>query len=141
MQARIFYTHPAQFCKFDLHDRTFLLQMKLSRDCYRHPLRTGESFPAASPLATMGSVALRDPPVMVKRLSVCIFALLLSISTCIPCSASAYDAHPKLVVILVIDQFREDYLERYRADFKGNGFDLFLDRGAYFPDCYYDYAN
>ena len=78
---------------------------------------------------------------MAKRLFVCLFALLLSISICIPCRASAYDAHPKLLVILVIDQFREDYLERYRADFKGNGFDLFLDHGAYFPDCYYDYAN
>ena len=78
---------------------------------------------------------------MVKRLYVCLFALLLSISSSIPCFASAYDAHPKLVVILVIDQFREDYLERYRTDFKGNGFDLFLDHGAYFPDCYYDYAN
>ncbi len=54
---------------------------------------------------------------------------------------SAYNAHPKLVIILVIDQFREDYLERYRADFKGRGFRLFLDKGAYFPDCYYDYAN
>jgi arylsulfatase A-like enzyme len=54
---------------------------------------------------------------------------------------SAYNAHPKLVVLLVIDQFREDYLERYRADFKGRGFKLFLDKGAYFPDCYYDYAN
>ncbi len=55
--------------------------------------------------------------------------------------ASAYDAHPKVVIILVIDQFRADYLERYRADFKGRGFRLFLDRGAYFPDCYYGYAN
>ena len=54
---------------------------------------------------------------------------------------SAYNAHPKLVIILVIDQFREDYLERYRADFKGHGFKLFLDKGADFPDCYYDYAN
>ena len=54
---------------------------------------------------------------------------------------SAYNAHPKLAIILVIDQFREDYLERYRADFKGHGFRLFLDQGAYFPDCYYDYAN
>ena len=54
---------------------------------------------------------------------------------------SAYNAHPKLVIILVIDQFRGDYLERYRADFKGHGFRLFLDQGAYFPDCYYDYAN
>jgi predicted AlkP superfamily pyrophosphatase or phosphodiesterase len=54
---------------------------------------------------------------------------------------SAYNAHPKLAIILVIDQFREDYLERYRADFKKLGFKLFLDKGAYFPDCYYDYAN
>jgi predicted AlkP superfamily pyrophosphatase or phosphodiesterase len=54
---------------------------------------------------------------------------------------SAYNGHPKLAIILVIDQFREDYLERYRADFKGRGFRLFLDHGAYFPDCYYDYAN
>ena len=55
--------------------------------------------------------------------------------------ASAYDAHPKLVIILVVDQFRADYLDRYRADFKGRGFRLFLDSGAYFEDCYYDYAN
>ncbi len=55
--------------------------------------------------------------------------------------ASAYDGHPRLVVILVIDQFRADYLDRYRADFKGRGFRLFLDKGAYFEDCYYDYAN
>src|SRR5665213_3652994 len=86
-------------------------------------------------------VALSDPLAMFKRLWICLFALLLSISTCIPCTASAYDDHPKLVVILVIDQFREDYLERYRSDFKGEGFDLFLDHGAYFPDCYYDYGN
>ncbi len=58
-----------------------------------------------------------------------------------PARASAYDAHPSLVVILVVDQFRADYLDRYRADFKGRGFRLFLDNGAYFEDCYYDYAN
>src|SRR6202167_5987795 len=55
--------------------------------------------------------------------------------------ASAYDAHPRLVIILVVDQFRADALDRYRADFKGRGFRLFLDKGAYFEDCYYDYAN
>jgi arylsulfatase A-like enzyme len=55
--------------------------------------------------------------------------------------ASAYDGHPRLVIILVVDQFRGDYLDRYRADFKGRGFRLFLDKGAYFEDCYYDYAN
>jgi len=56
--------------------------------------------------------------------------------------ASAYDARPKLVVILVLDQFRGDYLDRYRADFKTeDGFNLFLKKGAYFPECYYDYGN
>ncbi len=45
------------------------------------------------------------------------------------------------MIILVLDQFRADYLERYRADFKGRGFNLFLDHGAWFPDCYFDYAN
>jgi len=55
--------------------------------------------------------------------------------------AAAYDGHPKLVVLVVIDQFRADYLQRYRSEFKGRGFRLFLDKGAYFPDCYYGYAN
>ena len=45
-------------------------------------------------------------------------------------------------MILVIDQFRGDYLDRYRDDFKTpNGFNLFLKKGAHFTDCYYDYAN
>ena len=55
--------------------------------------------------------------------------------------ASAYNGHPKLIVIVVIDQFRGDYLERYRDQFGEGGFRLLLDRGAYFTDCNYDYAN
>jgi predicted AlkP superfamily pyrophosphatase or phosphodiesterase len=55
--------------------------------------------------------------------------------------AQAYAAKPKLVVIVVIDQFRGDLLQRYRPELKGRGFKLFLDEGAWFPDCYYNYAN
>jgi arylsulfatase A-like enzyme len=55
--------------------------------------------------------------------------------------SSAYNARPKLVVIVVIDQFRGDYLERYRDQFGEGGFRLFLDHGAYFTDCNYNYAN
>ena len=56
--------------------------------------------------------------------------------------ADAYHASPKLVVIVVLDQFRGDYLDRYRDDFKtANGFNLFLKKGVHFTDCYYDYAN
>jgi hypothetical protein len=55
--------------------------------------------------------------------------------------ASAYNAHPKLVVVIVIDQFRGDYLERYHDQFGDGGFRQFLDHGANFTDCNYDYAN
>src|SRR5277367_5891763 len=54
---------------------------------------------------------------------------------------SAYNARPRLVVVIVIDQFRGDYLERYRDQFGEGGFKLFLDHGANFTDCNYDYAN
>ena len=70
--------------------------------------------------------------------SLCVALLLCSIPTA---SASVYNARPKLVVIIVIDQFRGDYLERYRDQFGDGGFRIFLDRGAYFTECNYDYAN
>ncbi len=84
---------------------------------------------------------LRTPMRLPTRTLSLSLAALLPLTAVPPAPAAAYDGHPKLVVILVIDQFREDYLERYRADLKGRGFRLFLDHGAYFPDCYYDYAN
>jgi hypothetical protein len=56
--------------------------------------------------------------------------------------AQAYTGSPKLVIELVFDQFRGDYLDRWRADFKAkNGWNLFLKQGAHYTDCYYDYAN
>ena len=78
---------------------------------------------------------------MLKRLFSLVLIVAVTAGFAPYAKASAYDAHPRLVVILVIDQFREDYLERYRADFKARGFRLFLDHGAYFPDCYYGYSN
>jgi len=59
----------------------------------------------------------------------------------VPSSASAYNGRPKLVVVIVIDQFRGDYLERYRDQFGDAGFRFLIDHGAYFPNCNYNYAN
>lgn len=75
-----------------------------------------------------------------RFLCVCLSAaLLLSLS---PSSfASAYNGRPKLVVVIVIDQFRGDYLERYHDQFGDGGFRMLLDHGAYFSNCNYDYAN
>ena len=73
-------------------------------------------------------------------LSLAVVAALI-LATTPATHASAYNAHPKLVVVIVIDQFRGDYLERYRDQFGEGGFRLLLDHGANFTDCNYDYAN
>src|SRR6516164_9525039 len=59
----------------------------------------------------------------------------------LPAGAQVYVGRPKLIVIVVIDQFRADQLNRHQAEFKGRGFNLFMKEGAWFTDCYYDYAN
>jgi len=84
---------------------------------------------------------LRNLKAMRRLLSLCLIAAL--VWSAAPVSyADVYHANPKLVVIVVIDQFRGDYLDRYRSELKAaNGFNLFLKRGAYFSGCYYGYAN
>ena len=81
-----------------------------------------------------------------RAIAVCrgLLAAILSVLILAPTPASfasAYNAHPKLVVVIVIDQFRGDYLERYRDQFGEGGFRLLLDHGANFTDCNFDYAN
>ncbi len=56
------------------------------------------------------------------------------------CFSSAYDARPRLIVIVVVDQMRGDLPARFHDKFGPNGFRLLMDRGAYFADCEYDYA-
>jgi predicted AlkP superfamily pyrophosphatase or phosphodiesterase len=68
-------------------------------------------------------------------------AVLLTVFLPVPAYAQAYAGKPKLIVVVVIDQFRGDYLYRDRDEFKGRGFRLFMDEGAWFTDCYFDYAN
>jgi predicted AlkP superfamily pyrophosphatase or phosphodiesterase len=77
---------------------------------------------------------------LARILAVC-FALLANFVSAPSAEAQAYVGQPKLIVIVVIDQFRGDYLNRDHAKFKGHGFKLFTDQGAWFTDCYYDYAN
>ncbi|WP_420239786.1 alkaline phosphatase family protein [Telmatobacter bradus] len=74
-----------------------------------------------------------------KLFVACVAALL--VLSHVVAHAQAFAAKPKLIVIVVIDQFRGDYLMRDRAKFQGRGFRLFTEQGAWFTDCYYDYAN
>src|SRR2546422_8719089 len=68
------------------------------------------------------------------RLLLCLCLVALSFG-------SAYNGRPKLIVVVVVDQLRGDYLERYRDQFGDGGFRLLLDHGAYFTECNYNYAN
>jgi hypothetical protein len=77
-----------------------------------------------------------------RKLAAAVLCLLLLLPATPSAHADAYHAKPKLVIVLVLDQFRGDLPVRYSDDFKTpNGFNLFLKRGAFFTDCYYDYAN
>jgi predicted AlkP superfamily pyrophosphatase or phosphodiesterase len=82
-----------------------------------------------------------SPGSAVTRLVLTLTVLCSVVGRPVLTSASAYNSHPKLVVVIVIDQFRGDYLERYRDQFGDAGFRFLLDHGAYFPNCNYNYAN
>src|SRR5208282_629248 len=47
---------------------------------------------------------------------------------------------PRLVVVLVIDQFRSDFLDLYRGEFGDGGFVRLMREGAVFRECFYPYA-
>jgi predicted AlkP superfamily pyrophosphatase or phosphodiesterase len=54
--------------------------------------------------------------------------------------APAAPAAPTLLVVLVVDQLRTDYLERHRTEFTG-GFKRILSEGAWFTEAAYPYLS
>jgi predicted AlkP superfamily pyrophosphatase or phosphodiesterase len=84
---------------------------------------------------------MRASPRSACRFVRTLICTLVLVGSSVFSSASAYNGHPKLIVIIVIDQFRGDYLERYHDQFGEAGFRLLTDHGAYFPNCLYNYAN
>ena len=65
--------------------------------------------------------------------------LLFSLLFIAPLNAAANEA-PKLVVVIAIDQFRAEYLNRFRDLFGEGGFNLFLEKGAVFSNCRYKHS-
>jgi predicted AlkP superfamily pyrophosphatase or phosphodiesterase len=55
-------------------------------------------------------------------------------------AARGTTARPKLVLVIVVDQFRYDYLERFGDLFGGGGFKRLLNQGALFTNANYDYV-
>lgn len=63
---------------------------------------------------------------------------ILSLLISLPLAAQNA-APPKLVVAIVIDQFRYDYLTRYHSEYTG-GFKRFFDHGAVFTNAHYEHV-
>src|SRR5947208_2127137 len=58
----------------------------------------------------------------------------------LPPPARAAEPPPRLVVLVVFDQLRGDYLERWEALYGKKGFRRLTDDGAWFTNCHYPYA-
>jgi predicted AlkP superfamily pyrophosphatase or phosphodiesterase len=74
-----------------------------------------------------------------------LLAITLGFSSTRALTLDKYTKKPKLIVVLVIDQFRADYLTKYQNEFvaigaKGEvgGFNYLMKKGAYFPFAEYD---
>lgn len=71
----------------------------------------------------------------------CRVLLLVALATLTPAAASAADPQrPRLVVLVYFDQFRGDYLGRWKAEFGEGGFNRLTTDGAWFQNCHYPYA-
>jgi arylsulfatase A-like enzyme len=53
---------------------------------------------------------------------------------------SSPGAQPKLIVAIVVDQLRYDYLERFHDQFTEGGFRMLTDRGAFLTFAHYDHV-
>ncbi len=53
----------------------------------------------------------------------------------LPVQAQSSPSRPKLVVLLIADQFSYNYIPRYLDKFTSGGIKLLMDRGATFTDC------
>ncbi|MCX8081134.1 MAG: alkaline phosphatase family protein [Bacteroidia bacterium] len=76
---------------------------------------------------------------MKKWINKILFFLILPGSAQNKISVKTPDA-PKLVVGIVIDQMRDEYLHRFRNRFGNNGFRKLTDNGLVFKDMHYNYV-
>jgi predicted AlkP superfamily pyrophosphatase or phosphodiesterase len=67
-------------------------------------------------------------------------SLLLAFVCATASAAEPVPARPKLVVSILIDQMRYDYLERFHDQFCDDGFRLLTDRGAFMTFARYNYC-
>jgi len=106
-----------------------------------HPCSAGffDRLPPLGLIGELNSVSIGSLLMKVLARALPVVSLLLILAPTLKPRAE-YPRRPKLVLVVIIDQFRFDYLVRFRPQFVARGFNLLLDGGANFVDCRYDYA-
>src|SRR5438132_5861542 len=77
------------------------------------------------------------------RLPVCICVTLMLAGCSRPPARAVIApevARPKLLVLIVFDQMRGDYLARWADLYPEGGFKRLMNEGLWFTDCHYPYA-
>jgi hypothetical protein len=75
------------------------------------------------------------------RSALVIFGVFVFGSSAPPILPAAEASRPKLVVLVIFDQLRADYLTRWDALFGEDGFHRLEKDGAWFQNCHYPYAH
>ena len=70
-------------------------------------------------------------------MAICLLLSLFTLNSFVHAAAWS-GKRPRLVVFIVIDQFRADYLTRFQSQFRKDGFNALIKEGAYFPFGEYD---
>jgi predicted AlkP superfamily pyrophosphatase or phosphodiesterase len=83
---------------------------------------------------------MKNPVISLAAIAGAIAGAILGLTTARTVSAQAPAARPRLVVAIVVDQLRADYMDRFRPFFARSGFNLFLQRGASFAEARYEHA-
>ena len=73
-----------------------------------------------------------------KRILLVLLALLALLSSGPMAQQSATSAEARLVLLIAVDQFRYDYLTRFRTEYTG-GFKRLLTNGAVFTNAYLEH--
>jgi hypothetical protein len=84
--------------------------------------------------------SLNDRPQFV-RLSLTVGVLCCCLPALRAAEPRAEDSRPRLAVLVVVDQLRGDYLERWGKLFGEGGFRRLQTEGAWFQDCHYPYSS
>ena len=96
----------------------------------------GDRQPARPP---GGLCRAADAPGVMRRVLSWVLGLGLGLAH-VGAAQSPASPRPRLVVAIAVDQLRADYIERFRQYFGPGGFNLFLTRGARFPQARYEHA-